>query len=228
MGASIFKKTKSSSFLLKAFQLREMGIVIAIVLVFGLALIKNSSFASTASIQQLLSGPSVVILLAVGETLVIITKNVDLSIGSVLGLSAYVVGDLFVHHQGMPIWIALLAGTFVGLLCGLFGYCDRFVDGGGGHVGGRTGPAGVFDLDDVLVPRQIAHVLFGRVARADGQRAQRRVRHVGRRHGELDVTEAGQRFGHLVVRRQVHAADERVRRVGACEDARIDQGSRSS
>ena len=119
MGASIFKKTKSSSFLLKAFQLREMGIVIAIVLVFGLALIKNSSFASTASIQQLLSGPSVVILLAVGETLVIITKNVDLSIGSVLGLSAYVVGDLFVNHQGMPIWIALLAGTFVGLLCGL-------------------------------------------------------------------------------------------------------------
>jgi hypothetical protein len=62
MGASIFKKTKSSSFLLKAFQLREMGIVIAIVLVFGLALIKNSSYASTASIQQHLSGPTVVIL----------------------------------------------------------------------------------------------------------------------------------------------------------------------
>ena len=119
MGASIYKKSRSSSFLLKAFQLREMGILIAIVLVFGLALIKNSSFASTASIQQLLSGPSVVILLAVGETLVIITKNVDLSIGSILGLSAYVVGDLFVHHQGMPIWIALFAGTLVGLLCGL-------------------------------------------------------------------------------------------------------------
>ena len=88
MGASTSKKSNSSGFFLKAFQLREIGIVIAIVLVFGLALIKNSSFASTASIQQLLSGPSVVILLAVGETLVIITKNVDLSIGSIRPMSS--------------------------------------------------------------------------------------------------------------------------------------------
>ena len=117
-GASIARKTKKSDFLLKALQLREMGIIVAIVLVFALALIKNSSFASTASIQQLLSGPSVVILLAVGETVVIITRNVDLSIGSVLGLSAYVVGDLFVHHPQMSIWVALLAGAGVGLICG--------------------------------------------------------------------------------------------------------------
>ncbi len=119
MGASKSKKSNTNSYLLKALQLREMAIVIAIVIVFVLAFIKNSSFASTASIQQLLSGPSVVILLAVGETLVIITRNVDLSIGSILGLSAYVVGDLFVHHPQMPILLALLAGTGVGLVCGL-------------------------------------------------------------------------------------------------------------
>ena len=34
-------------------------------------------------------------ILAVGETMVIITRNVDLSIGSVLGISAYAVGDIF-------------------------------------------------------------------------------------------------------------------------------------
>ena len=29
----------------------------------------------------------------------IVTRNVDLSVGSVVGLSAYVVGDLFKYHQ---------------------------------------------------------------------------------------------------------------------------------
>jgi rhamnose transport system permease protein len=80
---------------------------------------KNSSFASGASVQQMLSGPSIIILLAVGETLVIITRNVDLSVGSVLGLSAYLVGDLFVHYPGMPVPLALLIGLLIGLVCGV-------------------------------------------------------------------------------------------------------------
>ncbi len=64
-----------------------------------------------SSVQQLLVGASVMMMLAVGETLVIITRNVDLSIGSVLGLSAYVVGDLFAHNPTLPRLVGLCAGT---------------------------------------------------------------------------------------------------------------------
>ena len=45
--------------------------------------------------------------------------NVDLSIGSVLGLSAYVVGDLFAHNPHFPVLLGFVAGTFVGLACGM-------------------------------------------------------------------------------------------------------------
>jgi len=50
----------------------------------------------------------------VGETLVIITRNVDLSVGSVVGLSAYLVGDLFKHHHHMPVALGFLVAVAVG------------------------------------------------------------------------------------------------------------------
>ncbi len=108
-----------TSFITKILRFRELAIVVAILLVFAATYFKNTSFASTASLQQLLSGPSIVILLAVGETLVIVTRNVDLSVGSVLGLSAYLVGDLFVHYPHMPVVLALFIGLLIGMVCGV-------------------------------------------------------------------------------------------------------------
>ena len=110
---------EGTSLITKILRFRELAILVAIVLVFVLTYLKSSSFASTAAIQQLLSGPALIMLLAVGETLVIITRNVDLSVGSVLGLSAYLVGDLFVHYPGMPVALALLIGLLIGLVCGV-------------------------------------------------------------------------------------------------------------
>ena len=60
---------------------RELGIVLALVLVVGATTIDNHLFLSSTSIQQLLSGAAIIALLAIGETIVIITRNVDLSIG---------------------------------------------------------------------------------------------------------------------------------------------------
>jgi rhamnose transport system permease protein len=42
-------------------------------------------------------------LLALGETMVVISRNYDLSVGSVLGLSAYLSANLFGQHHGIPI-----------------------------------------------------------------------------------------------------------------------------
>ena len=64
-------------------------------IVVGATTIDNHLFLSATSVQQLLSGAAIVALLAIGETIVIVTRNVDLSIGSVLGISAYAVGVLY-------------------------------------------------------------------------------------------------------------------------------------
>ena len=59
--------------------------MLALVIVVGATTIDNPLFLSATSVQQLLSGAAIIALLAIGETIVIITRNVDLSIGSVLG-----------------------------------------------------------------------------------------------------------------------------------------------
>ena len=85
------------------FRFRELGIVLALVIVVGVTTIDNHLFLSTTSVQQLLSGAAIIALLSIGETIVIVTRNVDLSIGSVLGISAYAVGVLYVHHPHVPL-----------------------------------------------------------------------------------------------------------------------------
>jgi rhamnose transport system permease protein len=105
-----------------AVKAREAGIALAVVAVFFATTIKNPVFADVSSVQQLLVGAALIALLAVGETMVIVTRNVDLSVGSVLGLSAYVTGDLF-KHQHIPVWsgfvIAIAIGALVGAINGL-------------------------------------------------------------------------------------------------------------
>jgi rhamnose transport system permease protein len=101
------------------FRFRELGIVLALVLVVGATAIDNHRFVSSTSLQQLVAGASIIALLAIGETMVIVTRNVDLSIGSILGLSAYLVGVIFVHHPHVPLAVVLLAGTGIGLVCGI-------------------------------------------------------------------------------------------------------------
>lgn len=96
---------------------REAGIGLLILLVFGATTAYNHGFAGAHSVQQLLSGASLIALLGVGETMVLVTRNVDLSVGSIVGLSAYVVGDLFKHGH-IPVWSGFLIGILIGLAVG--------------------------------------------------------------------------------------------------------------
>jgi rhamnose transport system permease protein len=98
---------------------RELGIVLALLIVVAGTSIDNTRFLSSTSLQQLLSGAAIVALLAIGETLVIVTRNVDLSIGSILGLSAYATGALYVHHPHVSLAVVILAGAGIGLACGI-------------------------------------------------------------------------------------------------------------
>ncbi len=57
-------------------------------------------FLNADSLRNLALNASIFAILAVGQTLVIITRNVDLSVGSVLGLSAFMAGDLLFAAPG--------------------------------------------------------------------------------------------------------------------------------
>ncbi|MDX6307355.1 MAG: rhamnose transport system permease protein [Nocardioidaceae bacterium] len=96
---------------------REVGIALLVVVIVVVTTVNNHHFADSASIQQMLTGASLIALLGVGETMVIVTRNVDLSVGSVLGLSAYIIGDLF-KHQHIPAWSGFVVGIAIGAAVG--------------------------------------------------------------------------------------------------------------
>src|SRR5665647_1945250 len=99
---------------------REASILLVLVVVIAAATVKTPSFFfSGNSWRDLLLTPSILLLLAVGEAVVIITRNVDLSVGSVLGLTAYLTGRLFIDHPGINIMVVGVAGLLVGALLGL-------------------------------------------------------------------------------------------------------------
>jgi rhamnose transport system permease protein len=98
---------------------RELGILVALALVVIATTIKNPRFIELASLQEILAGASIIGLLAIGQTLVIVTRNVDLSVGSIVGLSAYAVGVLFVDHPGVSLPVVFLFAAGIGLACGV-------------------------------------------------------------------------------------------------------------
>lgn len=102
---------------------REASILLAVLLVVAAATIKNPNFLfSTDGYRDLWLTPSLLLLVAVGQAVVLITRNVDLSVGSILGLSAYLTGRLFIDMPGLPaivvIVIAIVFGGLLGLING--------------------------------------------------------------------------------------------------------------
>ncbi|MDY0908593.1 ABC transporter permease [Microbacterium sp. CFBP9034] len=126
---------------------RETGILVALLLVILFATVSNPTFLfSGDGFRDLLLTPSLLLLVAVGSAIVIITRNVDLSVGSIVGLTAYLTGRLFIDIPGIP-----LIGVFVGgvLLGGLLGLIN------GSLVAFARVPALVITLGTMYVYRGI-------------------------------------------------------------------------
>lgn len=94
--------------------LKAFSVLILLLIAFSLL---NGNFVRTSNLITILQQSSHVAILAYAETLVIITGGIDLSLGSILGLSGVVVGKLLL--AGAPIPVAVLGALAVGGLCGL-------------------------------------------------------------------------------------------------------------
>ena len=103
----------------RAFRVRESGIIVVLAVFVAVTASIQPRFLNITEIQFILVNTTVFALLALGETMVVISRNYDLSVGSVLGLSAYLSASLFGQHQGIPIVVVFLTGLGIGLACGL-------------------------------------------------------------------------------------------------------------
>ncbi|CAN5345215.1 ABC transporter permease [soil metagenome] len=102
----------------KSFRLpRELALVPAIVLVIAAFAIINPNFIRIQNLNTVLIGLAFIGIVAVGQTIVVITGNFDLSVGSTAALTAVVGAELM--SAGVPIPLAILAMFATGVLVGL-------------------------------------------------------------------------------------------------------------
>jgi rhamnose transport system permease protein len=103
----------------RVFRIRELGIVVALILLIAVTAALEPRFVESGSLRNLALNASIFAILAVGQTLVIVTRNVDLSVGSVLCLSAFLAGDMLSGHQGRSLVLVFVLGIALGAACGL-------------------------------------------------------------------------------------------------------------
>jgi rhamnose transport system permease protein len=103
----------------RVFRVRELGIVVALALLIAVTAILEPRFVEADSLRNLALNASIFAILAAGQTLVIVTRNVDLSVGSVLGLTAFLAGDLLSGNPDMPLVLVFALGMLMGAACGL-------------------------------------------------------------------------------------------------------------
>ncbi|UCI20982.1 ABC transporter permease [Mesorhizobium sp. B2-1-8] len=89
-----------------------------LVLLWVILSFSTSSFASANNISNLLRQGSMIAILAVGQTFVIITGGIDLSVGAVVGFATVIAAMLI--NAGLPVFLAILLTLLVGVAIGLF------------------------------------------------------------------------------------------------------------
>jgi ribose transport system permease protein len=89
--------------------------LVLLILFFGIA---SDNFFSIVTLTTVLNQLPALTTVTVGMTLVLIVAGIDLSVGSVLGFSAAVVGVVTVGWD-LPIAVGCLLGFGAGILCGL-------------------------------------------------------------------------------------------------------------
>jgi rhamnose transport system permease protein len=96
------------------FRVRELSLIGVLALLVIATTAKNSSFLSSQNLRDIGLNVAIVALLAIGQTVVVVSRNIDLSVGSVLGFVAFMTGRLFVSHPGTSIVLVFVIGIAVG------------------------------------------------------------------------------------------------------------------
>jgi len=102
----------------------RIGTLLSLTLVALLALMwlalafSTTSFWTYNNITNLLRQGAMIAILAIGETFVIITAGIDLSVGAVVGFTSVIVALLLTN--GFPIWLAVIITLLIGIAIGVF------------------------------------------------------------------------------------------------------------
>ncbi|MDR5735353.1 ABC transporter permease [Caballeronia sp. LZ025] len=111
-------ETKRDSLAVSIAKSRELTLFIVLLVLVGATAVVKPDFLNVQNLRDVLLNVSIIGLLTAGMTIVMLMRHIDLSVASIVGVSAYAVGSLFVMFPQMPVVVAMLAGVGVGLAIG--------------------------------------------------------------------------------------------------------------
>ncbi len=119
----IAERQQVRRFSLRTEQVRELGLLLILVLIVLFFGSQVANFYNGTTFQRIADSVMIIAVVSVGQTLVVITRNIDLSVGSVVGLTAFVVGKQFAGNPGLSpiaaIGLSLAIGAAAGAINGL-------------------------------------------------------------------------------------------------------------
>jgi len=98
---------------------REVGLVCAMAAVVIPVTLINPRMIGGENLTAIAMDAALLMIVAVGQMLVMLTRNIDLSVASVIGLSAYGAASFMHNHQASPVLMGVGVASLIGLGCGL-------------------------------------------------------------------------------------------------------------
>ena len=108
-----------SSLLWNLVRFREAGISLFIVVLVIAVTLRTPRFLSIDNFQDILLNISILAIVALGQTLVILTHGIDLSVSSTIGLVAMMVAFVVKQNPAMPVVLAVVLGMALGAVLGM-------------------------------------------------------------------------------------------------------------
>jgi len=116
--SSSVTKVHAASKLRSLLSMRELPVIAALIALVLLTWVMNPRFLSAQGVRDLFLNATIAMLMAAGQSLIIQSEGVDLSVGSILGCTAFATGFLFAANPGLPIVVVFIAGIVLGALLG--------------------------------------------------------------------------------------------------------------
>lgn len=120
MTAHTANPSSRPSIFLTLAKFREVGISIFIVVLILLVSLRSPYFLTLDNFRDILLNISVLAIVALAQTMVIITRGIDLSVGSMIGLVAMMVSFVIKENPEMSMLLAVLLGMALGSVLGSF------------------------------------------------------------------------------------------------------------
>lgn len=98
---------------------RETLLAVIIIMMIGAIGSRAPSFITPGNLVEMFNDTAILIILALGQMMVLLTKGIDLSMAANLALTGMIVALLNAHYPEVPVWTLLVLATLLGLLMGM-------------------------------------------------------------------------------------------------------------